>query len=72
LLSDSLSYYGFGWVLRRDSVLGNVVSHTGSNPGYKTEIVRYTDADKTIIFLNNNAHEKKEQLMAAIKRYIRE
>jgi CubicO group peptidase (beta-lactamase class C family) len=71
LLSDSLSYYGFGWVLRSDSLLGNVVSHTGGNPGYKTEIVRFIDADKTIILLNNNAHEKKEEIISAIKVLVR-
>ncbi|MBA4056430.1 MAG: serine hydrolase, partial [Marivirga sp.] len=49
LNSDSLSQYGFGWELSEDKKLGKVVSHTGDNPGYKTEIIRYLDADKTII-----------------------
>ncbi len=57
LNNDSLSNYGFGWMLRTDSVLGKIVYHTGDNPGYKTQIIRYLDKKKTIIVLNNNAHE---------------
>ena len=52
-------------------MLGDIVSHTGGNPGYKTEIVRFIDVDKTIILLNNNAHEGKEELMASMKDLIR-
>jgi CubicO group peptidase (beta-lactamase class C family) len=57
LNNDSLSYYGFGWSLRTDSIFGKIVSHTGDNPGYKTQIIRYIDKKKTIIVLNNNAHK---------------
>lgn len=56
LNDGSLSNYGFGWSLRRDSIFGKIVSHTGDNPGYKTQIIRYVDKKKTIIVLNNNAH----------------
>lgn len=56
LNDGSLSNYGFGWGLRTDSVAGRVVSHTGDNPGYKTQIIRYIDQHRTIILLNNNAH----------------
>ncbi len=54
LKSDSLSQYGFGWMLYSHPGLGKVVWHSGDNPGYKTAIVRYIDADKTIILLCNN------------------
>ena len=57
LNNDSLSNYGFGWSLRTDSIFGKIVSHTGDNPGYKTQIIRYIDKKKTIIVLNNNAHK---------------
>jgi CubicO group peptidase (beta-lactamase class C family) len=56
LNNDSISNYGFGWSLRTDSVFGKIVSHTGDNPGYKTQILRYIDKGKTIILLNNNSH----------------
>lgn len=56
LNDGSLSYYGFGWALRSDSILGRILSHNGDNPGYKTWIIRYPDKKKTLIILNNNAH----------------
>ncbi|HSU28517.1 MAG TPA: serine hydrolase domain-containing protein [Chitinophagaceae bacterium] len=58
LTDGSLSNYGFGWILRSDSTLGRIVYHNGDNPGYKTEIIRYLDKRKTIILLNNNAHDQ--------------
>ncbi|HLF45186.1 MAG TPA: serine hydrolase domain-containing protein [Chitinophagaceae bacterium] len=57
LNNGSLSNYGFGWDLRTDSLFGKIVSHDGDNPGYKTKIIRYIDKKKTVILLNNNAHE---------------
>lgn len=56
LNDGGFSNYGFGWSLRTDSIFGKIVSHTGDNPGYKTQIIRYIDKKKTIIVLNNNAH----------------
>lgn len=56
LNNGNLSNYGFGWSLRTDSTLGKIVSHTGDNPGYKTQIIRYIDKRTTMIVLNNNAH----------------
>jgi CubicO group peptidase (beta-lactamase class C family) len=55
LNDGSLSNYGFGWDLRTDSLLGKIVSHTGDNPGYRTQILRYVDKNKTVILLNNNS-----------------
>lgn len=57
LNDGSFSNYGFGWTLRTDSSLGKIVMHTGDNPGYKTQIIRFIDKKKTIVLLNNNAHE---------------
>ena len=71
VLNDkNISPYGFGWELGSDEVLGQFVQHSGDNPGYKTEIVRYIDADKTIILLCNNAHDRFEKLLEALKKYI--
>ncbi len=56
LNDGSFSNYGFGWMLRTDSTMGKIVYHTGDNPGYKTQIIRYIYKNKTVILLNNNAH----------------
>lgn len=69
LNSDSLSQYGFGWDIEL-SRLGKIVRHSGDNPGYKTHIIRYIDADKTVILLCNNAHEKYNELLKGIERVI--
>ena len=54
ILNDkTLSYYGFGWRLNKDSK-NKIVTHSGSNPGYKTRIVRLLDKRKTILILSNN------------------
>ena len=53
LNSDKLSFYGFGWRLNKD-LSNKIVSHSGSNPGYKTRIVRLLDKKKTILVLSNN------------------
>ena len=69
LNNNTLSPYGFGWELEEDEKGGKVVQHSGDNPGYKTEIVRFIDTDRTIILLCNNAHERFEKLLAALKKY---
>ncbi|MFT4033606.1 MAG: serine hydrolase domain-containing protein, partial [Siphonobacter sp.] len=51
LTNGSLSQYGFGWMLDQHPKLGKVVRHTGDNPGYKTQFIRYIDANKTAIVL---------------------
>jgi len=72
LNDGSFSDYGFGWMLRKDSVLGKIVYHTGDNPGYKTEIIRYVEKNKTVIILCNNAHEKFGVLVKGIENLIRQ
>jgi len=63
----SFSHYGFGWMLRSDSASGKIVYHTGDNPGYKTEIVRYIEKDKTVIVLCNNANTKFNALVDGLQ-----
>ena len=64
ILNDGSKYnYGFGWDLNLDSPFGRIVSHTGDNPGYRTIIIRLIDQNKTLIMLNNNAHDSKDDLI---------
>lgn len=49
-----------------------VVLHTGDNPEYKTKIVRFTDQDKTLIILCNNAHAKFATVADALGALLRE
>jgi CubicO group peptidase (beta-lactamase class C family) len=72
LNDGSLSDYGFGWDLSQDEYFGKIVSHTGDNPGYKTLIMRFIDQNKTLILLNNNAHEVKDQLIEAAVEALKE
>lgn len=66
LNNDSLSYYGFGWSVNRDT-LHPVVSHTGSNPGYATKIVRFIQHHKTLIVLCNNDLGRMDELVAGLE-----
>lgn len=66
LNDGSLTSYGFGWELSKSEKLGRIVWHDGDNPGYKTQITRYIDADKTVIVLCNNAHEKLPMILKTI------
>ena len=70
LKDGTLSNYGFGWSIRQDNRLGKIVFHTGDNPGYKTMIVRYIEADRTIIILNNNAHPQFDELFKKIEKLV--
>lgn len=70
LNDGSLSSYGFGWVIVQDSFAGQVVYHTGDNPGYKTEIIRLIDKKKTIIVLNNNAHPGFSKIVASLEEVL--
>ena len=68
LNDGSFSDYGFGWEIKEQ---GNIVFHTGDNPGYKTKIVRFIDTRKTIILLCNNGHSKYDELATAIESEIK-
>ena len=67
LTNDSISNYGFGWMLKSHPVLGKVVWHNGDNPGYKTIIIRFIDSDKTVIMLCNNAFESFGEIQGVIE-----
>ena len=67
LNDGSFSNYGFGWSLRTDSTLGKIVQHSGDNPGYKTQIIRYIGKKKTIIVLNNNAHRDFNSILKQLE-----
>ena len=69
LNDGSASNYGFGWTIQ-ESPIGKVVQHSGSNPGYSTHIVRYIDANKTIIMLCNNQHEKFGELLSGVEKLV--
>lgn len=71
LNDGSFSNYGFGWSLRTGSTSGRVVSHTGDNPGYKTQIIRFIDKKRTIILLNNNASTDFSTLIKQLEEKIK-
>ena len=71
LNDGSFSYYGFGWELRTDSVMGKIVQHNGDNPGYKTQIIRYIDKKKTVILLNNNYHDSFTSILKTIEEILK-
>ena len=70
LNSDSLSNYGFGWMIVPSDQGSTIVYHTGGNPGYQTLIMRYIDSDKTIIVLSNNASENVNSIVSFIQRQL--
>ena len=71
LNDGNFSNYGFGWTLRTDSTLGKIVMHTGDNPGYRTQILRYIGRKKTIILLNNNAHSNFTSIIRQLESSLR-
>lgn len=70
LNSNELYDYGFGWTVQRHATLGKVVRHSGGNPGYNTHIVRYIDANRTIILLCNNAYANFNVVLEGIEKII--
>ena len=50
---DTTSFYGFGVMIQKTPT-GKIISHTGSWPGYATNITRLVKNNETIIFLSNN------------------
>lgn len=48
--------YGFGWDISLNKKGEQIVSHTGSNPGYATIIIRNLTTKEVFIMLNNNDH----------------
>jgi CubicO group peptidase (beta-lactamase class C family) len=70
LKNDSLSYYGFGWDIQKNARGKRIVKHNGDNPGYKTQIVRNLDENKTLIVLCNNAHEHFSTLVERLEKLL--
>lgn len=66
LNNGKLSYYGFGWELKTDPLLGSIAQHTGDNPGYAHRMVRYIDKGYTLIVLSNNAFQKSAAIEAMV------
>jgi CubicO group peptidase (beta-lactamase class C family) len=48
--------YGFGWDISTNKKGEQIVSHTGSNPGYATIIIRNLTTKEVFVMLNNNDH----------------
>jgi CubicO group peptidase (beta-lactamase class C family) len=70
LNNGELSQYGFGWDLEIHPKLGQVVGHSGDNPGYRTQLKRYLDHQYTVIVLNNNASPRMESILESVQDYI--
>ena len=70
LNSGDTSNYGFGWNIIPASEAGKMVHHNGDNPGYKTIIARYLDAQKTLIILNNNYHPQFKKIRESIDEIV--
>lgn len=70
LRNNSLTHYGYGWEIRTHPTLGRVIWHDGSNPGYKTIILRYVDVDKTVVMLCNMVPEKFFDLVSEIENAV--
>jgi Beta-lactamase len=67
LKNSSLSNYGFGWEIKNE---GKIVLHTGDNPGYKTEIIRHIDKNKTLLVLCNNAYVDFDKLVNSLDKLL--
>ena len=44
--------YGFGWGIKNDPDLGQIVSHSGGMPGLNTWYWRFTDADRVLVLFD--------------------
>lgn len=64
--------YGFGWLLEENADKGKIVSHSGGWPGYATNMLRYVDCKKTIIYLSNmeQDHEFEQQIVSAVENIL--
>ena len=67
LNDGTLSQYGFGWHMETSPKLGKVVRHSGDNPGYQTQFIRYIDVDKTVILFCNNDHARLPEIVKGIE-----
>jgi hypothetical protein len=58
--------------VRNNPILGKYVHHGGDNPGYRTQIFRFIDADKTIIVLCNNYPDDFDEFINQIIKILSE
>ena len=58
-------YYGFGWFLGEDPVLGKFYHHGGGHPGFISYYAQFVDKDITIIFLSNLSDGQTPQVREA-------
>jgi CubicO group peptidase (beta-lactamase class C family) len=50
---DFASNYGLGWIVVKDSSIGKIVWHSGSDPGTLTFYMRNITRDQCVVVLNN-------------------
>jgi CubicO group peptidase (beta-lactamase class C family) len=62
-----ISNYGFGWEIKMDANENKIVLHSGDNPGYKTQIIRFLKSKKTLIVLCNNAISRFPEMIKALE-----
>ncbi|KAA6449174.1 serine hydrolase [Bacillus atrophaeus] len=64
--------YGFGWLIQDSPDKGRIVSHDGSWPGYSTSMIRYTDHNRTLIYLSNmeQDYEYEQAILAAAENIL--
>lgn len=53
-------------------MLGRTAYHSGGNPGYTAYLVRFLDADKTVIILSNNSYRRFAAIAGGIIAALRE
>jgi CubicO group peptidase (beta-lactamase class C family) len=65
---DSKEYYGFGWAI--DEYMGRkIVVHGGSNPGFKSVIIRFVNDDLCIIINANSSEANPHDIGFALADY---
>ncbi len=57
-VSESKINYGFGWRIKREAGVENVIYHSGSHPGNRLMFYRILESNITFIYLSN--YEKQE------------
>lgn len=67
LKDGKISNYGFGWNIITNNAAGKIVWHNGDNPGYKTQITRFTGKQITLVILCNNASDQFEKISKEIQ-----
>lgn len=70
LTDKSKTNYGFGWFIEENGVYGDLVTHTGGWPGYRTIIERHIQNDKTIIILLNYINDGTYIPMTDLRRML--